>query len=116
MKTPHRIEWIVLPARNLQKAKEFYSKIFGWKITNYTKDFWLFDADTIHGGFDPNLNSYNDGIRFSITVDDIIETLEEIENSGGKTIKEKFEIAPGFGYCAQFKDPNGNVLELWSEK
>ncbi len=116
MKSPDRIEWIVIPAQYLQKTKEFYSNAFGWKVTTYTDDFWLFDADTIHGGFDPSLKSYEDGIRFSITVNDINKTLAKIEESGGKTIKEKYQIAPGFGFCAVFKDPNGNVLELWSKK
>lgn len=111
-----KIEWIVIPAQDLQKAEEFYSRIFGWKISVYAKNFWLFDADTIQGGFDPSMSAYEDGIRFSITVDNINKTLKQIEKCGGQIIKEKFEIAPGFGFCAQFKDPNGNVLELWSRK
>ena len=111
---PCKIEWLVIPSADLKKAARFYSRIFNWKTSTYTSDFWLFEADTVHGGFDKNLKPNDQGIRFSITVDDINETLNRIENMGGSIVKEKYEIAKGFGFTASFKDPNGNIVELWS--
>lgn len=116
MKTMNKIEWIVIPAPDLIKAKDFYADIFGWKIGIFTADFWLFDADTIRGGFDPKLKPGDKGIRFSITVDNIEETLFKIADKGGIIVKEKTAIASGYGFFAQFNDPNGNLLELWAEK
>jgi len=115
-KDPCKIEWIVIPSPDLEKAEMFYSTIFSWKISVYTSEFWLFEADTVHGGFDKNLLPNDQGVRFSITVDDILDKLAQITNSGGKIIREKYEIAKGFGFAASFKDPNGNIIELWSNK
>ncbi|MDO9577512.1 MAG: VOC family protein [Candidatus Cloacimonadales bacterium] len=113
---PYKIEWLVIPANDLEKAAEFYSTIFNWKISKFSPEFWLFDADTIHGGFDSDLKPNSDGIRFSITVESIEETLQEIEHSGGKKVKEKYGIGLSLGYTASFCDPNGNIVELWAEK
>ena len=116
LKEPCKIEWLVIPAPDLEKAEKFYSSIFHWKTSVYTADFWLFEADTVHGGFDKKLKPNDQGIRFSITVDDINTKLEEIIKLGGKIFKQKYEIAKGFGFAASFIDPNGNIIELWSSK
>jgi uncharacterized protein len=113
---PCKIEWLVIPAEDLEKAAKFYSTIFNWKISVYTKDFWLFEADTVHGGFDKLLNPNAQGIRFSITVDDITAKLDQIVEFEGKVMKDKYEIGKGFGFAASFKDPNDNIIELWSNK
>ncbi|MFC1887436.1 VOC family protein [Candidatus Cloacimonadota bacterium] len=113
---PDKIEWLVIPSENLEKAAEFYSNIFNWKISVYTPEFWLFEADTVHGGFDKKLKPNDQGIRFSITVEDIPDKLTQIVDQGGLIIQEKYEIAKGFGFAASFKDPNGNIVELWASK
>ena len=35
--------------------------------------------------------------------------------SSGRILKEPYSLGPGSGFCAQFADPNGNVLEVYSE-
>ena len=88
MDNPCKIEWLVIPALDMEKTKEFYSRIFGWKVTKFKDGFWLFDADTIHGAFDANLIAYTDGIRFSITVESIDDTLRLIKKFDGKLVKK----------------------------
>ena len=54
--TPANIIWFEIPADNPDRAKEFYSKLFGWKINLFTgmKDYWHIDTgggdDTPDGG------------------------------------------------------------------
>ena len=41
--------------------------------------------------------------------------IERISASGGKILKDKTEIAPGFGFYAYFEDTEGNLLGLQGE-
>ncbi|MBC8385529.1 MAG: VOC family protein [Candidatus Cloacimonetes bacterium] len=111
-----KIEWIEIPAPDLEKAKEFYSAIFGWKISEYSPDYLIFESGNMNGGMYKNRQPSDNGICFSITVQSIEETLNKIVKLGGQLVKEKYKIGKGLGFYASFSDPNGNVLELWAEK
>ena len=103
---------IEIPVTDMEKAKEFYSKIFGWKI--YEKSgFTLFETGTpIGGSFRMVKKVKTDGCLVYIAVDDIEDKLEEIEKAGGKTLKKMSEI-PGEGWQATFKDVFGNTFYLF---
>jgi len=109
-----KIEWIQIPAPDLEKARVFYSSLFGWEIEEYSPDYLIFKSGSVQGGFSKDARPCDSGITFSITVGDIPETLKKVVSAGGKVVKEKTEI--GGGFFASFKDPNGNTVELWSEQ
>ncbi|MCK5585474.1 VOC family protein [Candidatus Bipolaricaulota bacterium] len=109
-----RIEWIVIPAPDLQTAETFYREVFGFTITPYSETYLVFKAGNISGALDQELNPSVDGLSFSLTVSDIDGTLRLIREFGGDVVRERYELRPGAGFCAKFKDPNGNVLELYS--
>ena len=111
-----KIEWLVIPAPDLEKAKKFYSGVFSWEISELSPDFWLFKSGNLSGGLSQSTKPAPEGVTFSITVDDIPTVLGRIVEAGGVLIREKYEIGGGFGFSAVFRDPNGNLLELWSEK
>ncbi len=110
-----QIGWIELPAPDLEAACEFYSIIFGWTIKDYSPTYRVFQSGNISGGLNQTGRPADDGIRVSVTVESINATLQKIVREGGAVVREKYEIPGGFGFTAMFKDPNGNVLELWSE-
>lgn len=112
---PCRIEWITIPSPNLESAKEFFSKVFGFAISEYSERFWVFKAGNLSGGLDRDLTVNSHGIGFSITVSDLRQTLKSVVEHGGRILKEPYSLGPGSGFCAQFADPNGNVLEVYSE-
>jgi predicted enzyme related to lactoylglutathione lyase len=116
MKTENicKIEWIIIPAENLELAKEFYSEVFGFKITPFSEKFVVFEAGNISGGLDQDLTSSGNGIGFSITVGSINECIEELIKFNCEILREPYELGPNAGYCVKFKDPNGNILELYS--
>ncbi|MCK5246937.1 VOC family protein, partial [Candidatus Bipolaricaulota bacterium] len=39
-----RIEWIVIPAPDLQTAETFYREVFGFTITPYSETYLVFKA------------------------------------------------------------------------
>jgi predicted enzyme related to lactoylglutathione lyase len=114
-RTPCKIEWITIPSPELEKARDFYASVFGWSFQEYDPDFWVFQSGNLHGGMGRNMTPADGGIGFSITVEDIPSTLAEIASAGGTITKEKWAIGEGLGFCAEFRDPNGNKVELWSK-
>lgn len=109
------IGWIEIPAPDLEGACAFYSGIFGWAIEDYSPAYKVFRSANMSGGLNQHGRPTDDGIRVSITVESIDATLERIAREGGAIVRSKHEIPGGFGFTAMFKDPNGNVLELWAE-
>jgi uncharacterized protein len=115
----HTITHIEIPAPDLDKAAEFYSKVFRWEIKPVEKgySFFMISANS-GGGLDASLKpaEKNCGPQIVIDTDDITGKLKEIEEAGGKIIMGKTEIAGGHGFHAVFCDPNGNYLQLHSRK
>ncbi len=112
---PCKIEWLTIPAPDLHAAKTFYENVFNFTISQHSETFYIFKAANLSGGLDQQLTANSQGIGFSITVDDIEKTLTAITQNSGTLTKTPYSLSPGAGYCAQFKDPNGNRLELYSD-
>lgn len=112
---PCKIEWLTIPAPDLDAAKTFYERVFGFSVSKYSERFWVFKSGTLSGGLDAELTPNGEGIGFSITVPAIDKALEAIKREGGRIINPGYSLGAGAGYCAKFKDPNGNVLELYSD-
>jgi uncharacterized protein len=111
-----KIEWLEIPTADLKRAGEFYSRLFGWEIKEFSSDYWVFETGNIRGGLRKELLSGDGGITFSITVKEITAVLSAIETAGGQIQREKYLLGEGLGYSARFKDPDGNSIELWSEE
>jgi uncharacterized protein len=47
---------------------------------------------------------------------DIDIVIQRIKAAGGKIIKEREEVAPGFGFFTIFEDTEGNMLALQGAK
>lgn len=115
----NRIVHIEIPAPDLDRAGEFYSKVFGWKVepeeeTDYVT--WSTGEDELGGGFVKNVKPSTDGVLAYLEVQDIAAKLAEIEDAGGKMVKEKTKISEEYGYYAEFLDVSGNKLGLWSRR
>ena len=55
------------------------------------------------------------GSRVYISCDDIDSTLKRIEANGGKILSPKKSIGE-YGFIAEFKDSEGNLVSLHSKK
>ena len=113
------ITHIEIPAPDLQKAIDFYGKIFDWQIQVVEPNryaFFRIGEGNSGGGFDASLQPAPEriGHQIVVDVDDIDLTLQQIINAGGQKILEKTEIPGGHGFYAVFKDPQGNSMQLHS--
>ena len=119
-----------IPADDLDRAKNFYSSVFSWKLDSvpmpgggeYTSVLTTpVDEQTqlptepgaINGGMFSRSESLDvNSPVITIDVDAIDDALDQVEANGGTLVTPRTEIE-GMGAFAYFKDPEGNVVGLW---
>lgn len=116
------VNWFEIPVEDLNRAKTFYEKIFEVEITinemgNLKMGWFPFEQEgTGASGTLIKAESYKpsyDGTMVYFSVDDIVATLKNVKQNGGKVITEKMSIGE-FGYVGHFEDSEGNRLGLHS--
>ncbi len=115
--TTTQINYIELPAENIEKAKQFYGDAFGWSFEDYGPDYCAFNDGNTDGGFyRSSLNSNSDhGAALVALYTAELEQLEQkVIAAGGRISKPVFSF-PG-GRRFHFIDPNQNELAIWSDQ
>lgn len=107
-----RVIHFEIPSDNPEKAVEFYSKAFGWKLNRWGEyEYWL---ATTGDEKEPGINGAITrrgtvpAVTNTIAVDNLEEAMKAIEANGGKITRGKSAV-PGIGYLAMFEDPDGNL-------
>lgn len=113
-----------IPADDEDRAREFYSSVFGWSFQVIPEmDYSLaITAPVNDQGAPAEPGSINGGIFrrgdilrapvVTIDVEDIDAALEQIARLGGETVRGRMAV-PGSGWNAYFRDSEGNVVGLW---
>ncbi len=112
-----RINYIELPAADLEKVKSFYSGLFNWEFTDYGPEYTAFSNAGMEGGFflsDKQSRSSDGSALVVLYADDLEMEKEKIVKAGAEISVDIFSF-PG-GRRFQFLDPNGNELAVWSDK
>lgn len=110
------INYIELPARDLDAIAQFYSQAFGWTFTPYGPDYRAFNDGAMDGGFyraDAQSSTPNGAALVVLLADDLEQVLQGVVEAGGAIVKPIFAF-PG-GRRFHFADPNGNELAVWSK-
>lgn len=117
-----------IPASDPGKAKEFYTKVFGWMINEIPgANYWMaYTTETDMKTQTPTGLGINGGIVLKkdaavadkpivyVDVKDIDESLKTIEAAGGKTVEPKTAMGE-WGHYAIVADPEGNVIGLYQK-
>ena len=117
MNAHEKINYVELPAKDMEATKTFFTEVFNWKFTDYGPEYTAFENAGLDGGFfKSELNSSTDSgaalvVFYSIALE---ETKSKIENSKGSIVKPIFSF-PG-GRRFHFSDPSGNEFAVWSDK
>lgn len=106
-----QIQYLEFLSKDLERAKEFYSKSFGWKFTDYGPDYTAFEGDYVDGGFTTG-KPVKGTVLVILYSDDLEATQQKVKAAGGKIVKDIFSF-PG-GRRFHFSDPNGYELAVWS--
>jgi uncharacterized protein len=111
-----------IPAIDLDRAKNFYQKVFGWKIEPYMAEYLMAYTSpvddkhmptvpgTINGAIQKKDNSIA-ATRVTVNVPDIDAAVKMVMDAGGKLKQAKNEI-PNMLYFAVVIDTEGNEVGL----
>jgi predicted enzyme related to lactoylglutathione lyase len=116
MTNDSKINYIELPAADLDQAEKFYGETFGWTFVDYGEEYRAFNDGATHGGFyrAPLSSDASSGATLVVLYAEDLEATEaRVSAHGGEIIKPIFSF-PG-GRRFHFKDPNGNELAIWSD-
>lgn len=109
-----RVDYIEFPAVDMDATKAFYTRVFGWKFTDYGPDYTSFEDGRLSGGFWKNNAATGGGPLVVMYAVDLAGIEAQVRAEGGTIVKEIFPF-PG-GRRFHFSDPSGNVLAVWSDK
>lgn len=109
---------VELATNDLPRAKEFYRKLFDWKLEDVPEmDYTMIDVGEGTGGGmmkNPVPESPSHWLAY-VLVDDAAAATEKAKSLGATICKEVTEI-PDFGWFSVIMDPTGASLALWQAK
>ncbi len=109
------ITHIDIPVSDLERAKAFYSNLFGWSISAPPgfEDYPMWQAPNkiSGGGLAPRSEGFTEP-RSYVEVDSIDETLAKAVESGAIVVMAKQPISET-SWWAIFTDPDGNNIGLY---
>lgn len=119
----NRVVHFEIQADDVERVKNFYEKVLGWKIVQWMKkeeggmmDYWGLmtgEGQGINGGMYQRPANGEKYFLYDCTVDvaDIDKAVADVKANGGTITKEKVEL-PGVGWFASAKDTEGNRFGL----
>lgn len=109
--------WFDIPADDPQRAKKFYSSLFGWKIEKFpgAEDYWRIDTGGPDGTPDGGLITRKHpehSITNYVAVSSADKSAAKVEKLGGTICKPKTAV-PQLGYFVICRDTEDNEFALW---
>src|ERR1041385_4963120 len=111
-----KICYIEIPAIDVQRSADFYSKVFGWQTRTRGDGHLAFDdgVGQVSGTWVTGRPaSAAPGLLIYIMVDNVESIIKTITAHGGQLVQPVGADAPEI--TARFRDPAGNVLGLYQE-
>ena len=111
------IVWFEIPADDVDRARTFYSKLFGWKINPIPTmpDYQHIDTGGPDASPDGGLMTRRhpgQAITSYVSVASVAKSAATVEKLGGKVCVPKSAV-PQMGYFAICQDTEGNTFALW---
>ncbi|HZL12269.1 MAG TPA: VOC family protein [Prolixibacteraceae bacterium] len=123
-KMTNSINWFEIPVLNFDRAKEFYSRIYDFEMTESTMAsvrMGFFPMDTGSQGVGGAIVQGNGYLPTSLGIKvylnggkDLLSVLNRVNAAGGDIIVPKTKISDKIGYFAVFEDTEGNHISLHS--
>lgn len=108
---PNKLAHFAIEAEDVGRARAFYGNVFGWTFKPWgPPDFYLIEGAGINGAIQKRtrpLSEGGQGFECSIAVDDLGETIKQIEGAGGACPEPPVNIHT-VGRLAHFFDTEGN--------
>jgi predicted enzyme related to lactoylglutathione lyase/uncharacterized protein YciI len=114
------VGFIAIPAVDAAASGAFYTQHFGWEVMpmdfgGMSMTFW-----NAPGGQMGEFNTMSrpaapeSGVTFYINTESVTAKVAALRAAGAAIVMEPMELPEGAGFIAQFTDPAGNVVGIWS--
>jgi hypothetical protein len=118
---PNNLSFFAINADDVPRARTFYEAVFGWSFEPWgPPGFYLIETGkervaAVQGALQERRELVRGqkvvGFECTITVENIDQTIRDIESHGGKMVSTKFHI-PNVCTVAYFQDPEGNIAAV----
>ena len=111
--------WFEIPADNPERARAFYSNLFGWKINPFRgmPDFLHIETGgpdaSADGGLLPRKHPGHTVTNY-VNVESVDKFAAKVEKLGGKICMPKTAV-PQMGYFAVCRDTENNLFGIWEK-
>jgi predicted enzyme related to lactoylglutathione lyase len=109
-----------VPTEDVERAKKFYSALFGWKFESFPEmQYYLFTTTNLDGtkgvggGMGKRMAPSQRMMNY-FGVPSVDAAMKQVLSLGGKVLTEKMAV-PGMGFLANCMDTEGNLFGLWEE-
>lgn len=113
----HTFVHFEIPADDLERAKTFYSQLFGWQIqaSEGFGDYLLIqtgeEGKDLGGGMMKRQAPNQPYVNY-VHVESVADYTARVEKLGGQVVIPKSPV-PGMGWFAHCLDSEGNLFALW---
>jgi predicted enzyme related to lactoylglutathione lyase len=109
--------WVDLGVDDFDRAKEFYSRLFGWQVEQGPAEFGGYTSATRDGravaGLAPKMDPGQPTAWTTyLASGDVEATLRRVTEAGGTVVMDAMPVAD-FGTMALVSDPGGAVVGFW---
>ena len=115
--TNGKVCYIEMPAADVRRSADFYTKVFGWRVRTRGDGSTAFDDTTgeVSGTWVVGRPASSaPGLLVYIMVDDVAATIDDVIAHGGALVQPVGADAPEI--TARFRDPGGNVIGLYQDR
>ncbi len=109
---------IEFPTDDLERAKAFYAKVFGWQFEAMPgyDGYFLYTAGPgeLGGGFGLRGSTAPAQVRNYLRVDSVDDSVAAVVANGGSVATPRTDI--GIGWYAAVTDTEGNEIGLWQSR
>ena len=111
-----KICYLEIPATDIARSADFYTRVFGWKTRQRGDGRLAFDdavaevSGTWVLGRPPSTQA---GLLIYIMVDNALATVDAIVANGGEIVQPIGADAPEI--TARFRDPAGNIIGIYQQ-
>jgi len=108
-----RIDYIEIPVTDLEKTRNFFSKLFGWSFQEWGPDYFSFNDGRLECGLRrAEQAAPATGVLLIFFSKNLERDLGRVKELGATISQEIFEF-PG-GRRFHFVDPAGTEFAIWS--
>jgi len=116
MSEHHKINYIEIPTRDIERTKAFFSQVFDWRFTDFGPDYCSIDNGSVDGGFfssDKTVSTKTGSVLVVLYSDDLEKSAEKVQEHGGRITAPTFSFPGGSRF--HFSDPVGNEFAVWTK-